>query len=244
MYVRVKVRNDEVHGRYEWKKISRHFTFEKVSTMFGGTQRAAAKHFGISNTCMKRICSSLGIKPWPFKKVKNVQSARRTLVESTLQEYTTEDISRLFGGTQQAAAEHFNVSLSTMQRICRGLGMRWPKGCKQHAKQREGAVPRLPHLPHLRAFAFAKVAAKSVVRRTKKDGQVVSVEFTAEKISSMFGGTQLAAARHFGVGLTTMKDICRRLGMRWPKSRKGCGKTADEARHSRDALSFLNLDGL
>jgi hypothetical protein len=41
-----------------------------------------------------------------------------------------------------------------------------------------------------------------------------------------------------------MKDICRRLGMRWPKSRKGRGKTVDEARHSGDALSFLNLDGL
>ena len=234
MFVRVKVRNDEAHARYEWKKISMHFTFEKVSTMFGGTQRAAAKHFGVSNTCMKRICSSLGIKPWPFKKTKKVPSTRRTLVESTLQEYTMEDVSRLFGGTQQAAAEHFDVSLSTLQRICRGLGMRWPKGSKQLAKQREGFVP------HLRTFAFAKAAAKSVVRRTKKDGQVVSVEFTAEKISSMFGRTQLAAARHFGVGLTTMKDICRRLGMRWPKSRNGHSKRADEA---RDALGFLNLDG-
>jgi transposase len=212
-----------------------HFTFEKVSTMFGGTQRAAAKHFGVSNTCMKRICSSLGIKPWPFKKVKNVQSARRTLVESVLQEYSMADITSMFGVTQQAAAEHFGVSLSTMQRICRGLGVRWPKGSKQHGKRIENAVP------HLRAFAFAKAAAKSVVRRTKKDGQVVSVEFTVEKIASMFGGTQQAAARHFGVGLTTMKDICRRLGMRWPKSRNGQSKTADEA---RDALGFLNLDVL
>ncbi len=167
-----------------------------------------------------------------------MQSARRTLVQSALQEYTMEDISCMFGGTQHAATEHFNVSLSTLQRICRGLGMRWPKGSKQHTKQSEGVVP------HLRAFAFAKAVAKSVVHRTKKDGQVVSVEFTAEKISSMFGGTQPAAARHFGVGLTTMKDICRRLGMRWPKSRNGQSKTADEARDSGDALCFLNLDGL
>jgi hypothetical protein len=49
------------------------------------------------------------------------------------------------------------------------------------------------------------------------------VDLTAEALTALFGMRMADAARSLGVSRTTLKIVCRRLGIeRWPYSRKGC----------------------
>ena len=147
-------------------------------------------------------------------------------------EFTVESVSCMFGGSMAVAARHFGVSLSSMQVVCRGLGVQWPKSDPRSAQIAERARQRAE-----KARRRAEKAAASESRRTKElerhcarsqqapgvvrvcpRGSGAPVDFTVDVLSCMFGGTQQAAALHFGVSLWTMKKICRCLGMGWPKS--------------------------
>jgi hypothetical protein len=157
-------------------------------------------------------------------------------------EFTFEMVSCMFGSTQRGAARHFGVAHTTFRRICRALGIVWPKAsnrrCKKLASEGQShEADRTEGTSVAASVCTLSADTKSFACRTRKDGQIIRVEFTVEKLSTMFGGTQKAAADHFGVGLTTMKKICSRLDMRWPKS-------FNRDRASNKGLCFLNLDGM
>ena len=119
-------------------------------------------------------------------------------------EFTRQSVSQFFGGTMTDAARHFGVSLCSMKRVCRALGLVWPKSMRTRSvlaplcKKRKGAV-----FPE----AFVRVFPRG------RECMDVSVE----TLSGMFGGTQQAAAGRLGVSLWTLKSICRRLGTAWPR---------------------------
>ena len=122
-------------------------------------------------------------------------------------EFTQESVSQFFGGTKAAAARHCGVALSTMKRICRGLGLVWPKSTRR-------AVPA-PVCKKRKQVVFPATPETSV-RVFPKGREWMDVSI--DTLSGMFGGTQEAAAGRLGVSLWTLKRVCRRLGMAWPKS--------------------------
>ena len=106
-----------------------------------------------------------------------------------------------------AAALHFGISVSSMQRVCRRLGIRWPMTNGLRGKR--AVLARVP--------AAEQTATRAVVRVFPKDS-AVAIHVTLDSLSCLFGGTQQAAAHQLGVSLWTMKKICRSLGTRWPSS--------------------------
>ena len=139
-------------------------------------------------------------------------------------ELTLESLSCFFGGTQVAAARHFGISLSSMQRVCRRLGTRWPTTDALRGKR--AVLSNVPEAECRPGEAFVRVFPKD---------SAVSVDVTVESLSCFFGGTQVAAARRLGVSQWTMKKICRRLGMRWPSSDRRHKRWSDLAREEAEA---------
>ena len=132
-------------------------------------------------------------------------------------EFTVDVLSCMFGGTQAAAAVHFGMSLSSMQRVCRELGMRWPK--KRASSGRCVIQPKLAIQPKVAKRQGRRLSrpVEEVVRVFPR-GSGIAVDVSVHTLSCMFGGTQDAAARRLGVSLWMMKTLCRRLGLCWPKS--------------------------
>jgi hypothetical protein len=126
---------------------TRELTVDSLSCFFGGTQVAAAQHFGMSLSSMQRVCRRLGMR-WPktdslkgkravLAKVSDAECTRvSTPAEAFVRVFpkdsgvavdiTVDSLTCMFGGTQVAAARRLGVSLWTMKKICRRLGMRWP----------------------------------------------------------------------------------------------------------------------
>jgi hypothetical protein len=126
-------------------------------------------------------------------------------------EFTQESVSQFFGGTMAAAARHCGVSLCTMKRICRGLGLVWPKSTRRE----HVPVKQLKERKKRKQVVFP-ATPETVVRVFPKGREWMDVSI--DTLSGMFGGTQEAAAGRLGVSLWTLKRVCRRLGMAWPKS--------------------------
>lgn len=126
-------------------------------------------------------------------------------------EFTQESVSQFFGGTMAAAARRCGVSLCTMKRVCRRLGLVWPKSTRrEHAP-----VKQLKERKKRKQVVFP-ATPETVVRVFPKGREWMDVSI--DTLSGMFGGTQEAAAGRLGVSLWTLKRVCRRLGMAWPKS--------------------------
>ena len=132
---------------------------------------------------------------------------------------TAEALTALFGMRMADAARSLGVSPTTLKIVCRRLGIeRWPYSRTGRVRVRTGIV--------------------TWERRRKENAEV---ELSVEALTPLFGMRVSDAARLVGIGVSTLKTVCRRLGIeRWPYSRgvKGAGE-ADEA----DELWCIADDG-
>ena len=162
---------------------------------------------------------------------------------------TFETVSAFFGGSQQAAADYFGVSYSSMQRTCRKLGIhQWPysRNANPDMNKRTSDLNRpnpsiwLPSCEKAEEVVcvFARVTNHNQPRKRKK------IYLTFDNVSKMFGGTQKAAAQYFGISLSLMRRVCRRLGLRWPRIDPRTKKTrfVIVSRDEALALPWKNVD--
>ena len=115
-------------------------------------------------------------------------------------ELTAEALTGLFGMRMEDAARSLGVSATTLKIACRRLGIeRWPYSRTGRVRVRTGIVTWEP------------------------SGEVQEeFEMTAEALTPFFGMRMVDAARSLGVSVTTLKTVCRKLGLeRWPYSRTG-----------------------
>ena len=158
---------------------------------------------------------------------------RKHMLLCCASELTLDSVSCLFGGTMVAAALHFGISVSSMQRVCRRLGIRWPRTNGLWGKR--AFLARVP--------AAEQTPTQAVVRVFPKNS-ALAVDVTLDSLSSLFGGTQQAAAHQLGVSLWTMKKICRKLGTRWPSSDRRHQRWRGLARQEVDAAEQGGLPAL
>jgi hypothetical protein len=122
---------------------------------------------------------------------------------------TAEALTALFGMRMADAARSLGVSPTTLKIVCRRLGIeRWPYSRTGRVRVRTGVV----------------------TWERSREG-LAEVQLTVEALTPLFGMRVSDAARSLDIGVSTLKTVCRRLGIeRWPYSRgvKGAGE-ADEA---------------
>ena len=111
---------------------------------------------------------------------------------------TAEAVTALFGMRMADAARSLGVSPTTLKIVCRRLGIeRWPYSRTGRLRVRTGIV----------------------MWERSREG-LPEVELTVEALTPLFGMRVSDAARSLDIGLSTLKTVCRRLGIeRWPYSR-------------------------
>lgn len=110
---------------------------------------------------------------------------------------TAEALTGLFGMRVADAARSLGVSPTTLKTVCRRLGIeRWPYARTGRVRVRTG-----------------------IVTWERRRG-VAKVELSVEALTPLFGMRLPDAARSLGIGVSTLKTVCRRLGIeRWPFER-------------------------
>jgi len=122
---------------------------------------------------------------------------------------TAEALTALFGLRMADAARSLGVSPTTLKIVCRRLGIdRWPYSRTGRLRVRTGIV----------------------TWERSREG-LAEVQLTVEALTPLFGMRVSDAARSLDIGVSTLKTVCRRLGIeRWPYSRGAQGEgEADEA---------------
>ena len=116
---------------------------------------------------------------------------------------TVEALTALFGMRMAEAARSLGVSPTTLKIVCRRLGIeRWPYSRTGRLRVRTGIV----------------------TWERSREG-LAEVELTVESLTPLFGMRVSDAARSLDIGLSTLKTVCRRLGIeRWPYSRSVQGE--------------------
>lgn len=96
---------------------------------------------------------------------------------------------------------------------------------------------------HTHAEGFVRVRPRP---RERARGEVVqAVEVTLQALTAHLHMPMYKAARCFGIGVSSLKKICRRLGLEcWPHSRKGLSRrgVAVEYARSRDITGPPSTD--
>jgi len=174
-------------------------SFEILQKHFDVPMTEAAKRFGVCLTFFKKICRSHGIKRWPFRKLKSLQSKISDL-QTRLQDKPSAPESQL----QRRLDELRDIDNQTAI-LANTLGD-GPSDSQPRSEDNSEAQPCSSE----EKLEFVEDAPKFTGAR---QAQLVSYA----EIRKSFNLPMMEAAKRFGVSLTLFKKICRKNGIgRWP----------------------------